>query len=98
MIKNTIRKSTQCGKERNNKHNVIDGFCIICGKLFDERDGKTYSTVKIGEQLWMAENLAYRLKNREFYAFNHDEGNVTKYGYLYDWETAQNVAPKGRHL
>ncbi|MCL2284307.1 MAG: fibrobacter succinogenes major paralogous domain-containing protein [Fibromonadales bacterium] len=62
----------------------------------DPRDGQVYRTVKIGNQIWMAQNLNYNAPGCKCY--DNDPKNAEKYGRLYNWEIAKNVAPPGWHL
>jgi uncharacterized protein (TIGR02145 family) len=67
------------------------------GVYNDLRDGKTYKTIKIGKQTWMAENLRYA-STGECWCYNDSSINCNKYGRLYDWSTAKESCPKGWHL
>ena len=66
------------------------------GTFNDPRDGTVYSSIKIGDQVWMSENLRYF--NDGAVPLKNNKENIAKHGYLYDWETAKEACPKEWHI
>lgn len=81
------------------KNNQVDSndFSGDSGTFIDKRDDHKYKWIRIGSQIWMAENLAYKIDDG-CWIYEDECRNLLKYGLLYNWKSAIKACPKGWHL
>jgi uncharacterized protein (TIGR02145 family) len=87
------------------KNNMVDQSVktlkIDNGQLFDifidSRDSEEYKVLKLGEDIWMAENLRHSIGTGSV-PVHCDYTSDKDYGFLYSWDNAMLVCPEGWHL
>lgn len=93
---------------------IQDSLELKARSFKDPRDGRSYKTIILDGEEWMAENMAYKLAPKTYsyeseedkairkkitaVAYEQEEKNVKQYGRLYNWEDALRVCPDGWHL
>ena len=71
---------------------------IEAGVFVDQRDGERYRVIKVGSDVWLAENLRYKDSTESpnlegnMWCPDDDPAKCAKFGPLYSWTAARNVS------
>lgn len=91
---------------------VYPSYSFDYDTLLDARDGKSYRTIAIGSQVWMAQNLAHKADSGNSWWAENDSTKGVSLGRFYDWKAAmaggassllspsgvRGICPQGWHL
>lgn len=84
-----VKSSSSSSEAISSSSNAITP--VYGDPLLDSRDGRSYKTVVIGNQIWMAEDLKYAPDSgnaavgKHSWCYEDNDEYCEKYGRLYDW-------------
>lgn len=100
----------RCVEDKVAERDLLPSGKVLPDSFVDGRDGKTYKTLKFGNQVWMAQNLEYAVGDSVVYFDDNVEKRCEamwkvdpsyhypdpcEIGWRYNWQEVQEVCPEG---